>query len=344
MTALVVLSATNVIDAHADYTIPIDDTYTEYYGAFRYTLVYPSGSPDIIISPNTIIDSNKKPTQINRCKISTDNYSTYSYQYDFSDSIVHCSGDLKEGSTYYLVFGLGYSQTGFSRCTADSVRLSWLYSGDPPDNNNYATEQRYYSVNWYSGQFTKSNSLPLIYSVEHTLDEFTPEGQCNSIQVDASTVGGDKLEWRLNLGQSGIDGQTAWLPIGFKMPVETGSFDLHSVQLRMQDPTDPTQYYPLDPSELSLCVVTYGYTSDVVMQLPHSDYQELPTGSGFEEIQTPTAPNFDDLVDDPLTVFDYLGIPLQMITRIFAPAMTHPDLFYLAVVAVFCCCVFAIVW
>lgn len=158
-----------------------------------------------------------------------------------------------------------------------SSDISFVFSGSDPDLGVKSQEQRYNTTTFYSADFTKSNSLPLIYSGSLFLSDFTPNGNCNSVQVDASTVGGDQLEWRLNLGQSGIDGQTAWLPIGFKMPLQVNQFDEHSIQLRMKDPDDPTQYYDLDPSELSICSVTYGYMTDVYFSLPPGEEQNVDT-------------------------------------------------------------------
>lgn len=332
------LSVTTPINAHADYSVPFSTEWSAYLSYWRSDLL--TVPEDAIALHFTVLDTNGV---WNWAKIGTNSNSVA----NASDvEIIDNRLDLTAFAGQSVYVYCYYWTNRVNTSVINDVQVAWEYAGNPPDSNNYATEQRYYSVNWGSSQFTKSNSLPLIYSVEHTLDEFTPDGQCNSIQVDASTVGGDSLEWRLNLGKSGIDGQTAWLPIGYKMPVEVGSFDLHSVQLRMIDPSDSTQYYPLDPSELSLCTVTYGYVSDVVLQLPHSDYQELPTGSGYEEIQAPTVPNIDDLVGSPTEgiLVEYMAIPLQMVGRVFGPILLQGDLFILAVVSVFTAIVFAIIW
>lgn len=197
------------------------------------------------------------------------------------------------------------SSTSQDILSVQSITYNIIYSGSDPDLGVKSQEQRYNTNTLYSADFTQSNSLPLIYSGSLFLSDFTPQGNCNSIQVDASTVGGDQLEWRLNLGQSGIDGQTAWLPIGFKMPIEVGAFDEHSIQLRMRDPDDPTQYYQLQPSELSMCSVTYGYMTDVYLSLPPAEYQTLPTQEmpTFESYTVPTAPDVSQYVTAPASIF-----------------------------------------
>jgi len=339
-TVLLALSVTTSINAYADYTVPISTNWSPNRFFWRTDeLTVPNDALSLVF---TALDTS--PHAWRYARFGTGANAPGNTTLSIVDNRVDLSAYA--GQSGYLFCYYGTNPNNFEYTTINDVSIAWEYAGNPPDNNNYATEQRYYSVNWGSSQFTKSNSLPLIYSVEHTLDEFTPDGQCNSIQVDASTVGGDALEWRLNLGQSGIDGQTAWLPIGYKMPVEVGSFDLHSVQLRMKDPADPTQYYPLDPSELSLCTVTYGYTSDVVLQLPHGDYQQVPTGSGYEEIQPPTVPSLDDLAGDYQDgwIADYLSVPIASVVRVFAPMLIRPDLFVLLVVCVFTAIVFAIIW
>lgn len=170
--------------------------------------------------------------------------------------------------------------------TMTTFTYQLVLPGSDPDLGVKSQEQRYNTTTFYSSDFTKSNSLPLIYTGSLFLSDFTPNGNCNSVQVDASTVGGDQLEWRLNLGQSGIDGQTAWLPIGFKMPLQVNQFDEHSIQLRMKDPDNPDQYYNLDPSELSICSVTYGYMTDVYFSLPPGEEQEVDTTDFGIEVPT----------------------------------------------------------
>lgn len=328
MTALVALSATNVIDARADYSVPFSTEWSAYLSYWRSDLL--TVPNDAIALHFTVLDTDgvwnwaKVGTEPNSVAGATD------------IQIIDNKLDLTTFAGQSVYVYCYYWTNRINTSIINDVQVAWEYAGNPPDNNNYATEQRYYSVNWGSSQFTKSNSLPLIYSVEHTLDEFTPEGQCNSIQVDASTVGGDALEWRLNLGQSGVDGQTAWLPIGYKMPVEVGSFDLHSVQLRMKDPSDPTQYYPLDPSELSLCTVTYGYTADVVLQLPHGEYQELPTVEmpTVGEYQLPTMP----------AVGEYISPPVSVFTTVFNWFTDLPHIGVLVAVVAFAFVVRVIIW
>lgn len=208
------------------------------------------------------------------------------------------------------------SSTSQDILSVQSITYNIIYSGSDPDLGVKSQEQRYNTNTLYSADFTQSNSLPLIYSGSLFLSDFTPNGNCNSIQVDASTVGGNQLEWRLNLGQSGIDGQSAWVPIGFKLPIQVGAFDEHSIQLRMKDPNDPTQYYQLQPSELSMCSVTYGYMTDVYLSLPPAEYQTLPSEQmpTFPTYTVPTAPD----------VSQYVSAPASVLTSIFNMFMASP--------------------
>lgn len=217
-----------------------------------------------------------------------------------------------------------------------NITVDYYINGSDPDLGVKSQEQRYNTTTFYSADFTQSTSLPLIYTGSLFLSDFTPNGNCNSIQVDASTVGGDRLEWRLNLGQSGIDGQTAWLPIGFKMPIQVGQFEEHSIQLRMEDPDNPGQYYNLQPSELSLCSVTYGYMSDVYMSLQPGEYQELPTQ------EMPTMPNYE-LPTMP-NVAEYVQAPVSVLSTVFSWLTNLPHIAVLIGVLAFAFIVKVIIW
>lgn len=219
---------------------------------------------------------------------------------------------------------------------ATSVNVTFTYPGSDPDQGVNATEQRYNNQTFYSADFTKSNSLPLIYTGSLFLSDFTPNGNCNSIQVDASTVGGDQLEWRLNLGQSGIDGQSAWLPIGFKLPIQIGAFDEHSIQLRMEDPDNPGQYYDLQSSELSMCTVSYGYTVDVYLGIPPGEYQELPTQ------EMPTVNNYE-LPTMP-DISGYVTTPVGIVSMIFTWLTSLPHIAILIGVLAFAYVIKVIIW
>lgn len=226
--------------------------------------------------------------------------------------------------------------TGVAQSTMTDSDIVWILPGSDPDLGVKSQEQRYNTTTFYSADFTKSNSLPLIYTGSLYLSDFTPNGNCNSIQVDASTVGGDQLEWRLNLGQSGIDGQTAWLPIGFKMPIQVNQFSEHSIQLRMPDPDNPGQYYDLQPSELSMCSVTYGYMADVYMSLQPGEYQELPT------VEMPTMPNYE-LPTMP-NVAEYVQAPVSVLSTVFSWLSGLPHIAVLIGVLAFAFIVKVIIW
>ena len=242
------------VKAHADYTRTITVDFPA--NSNRTDIIDISGAISIIPIDYTYSSANGP------------NEFKYSFQ----------SGSYPTGSNTIIRFRCQRVINGsVQSITMTTFTYQLVLPGSDPDLGVKSQEQRYNTTTFYSADFTKSNSLPLIYTGSLFLSDFTPNGNCNSIQVDASTVGGDQLEWRINLGQSGIDGQTAWLPIGFKMPIEIGQFDEHSIQLRMIDPNDPTQFYNLDPSELSLCSVTYGYMTDVYFALQPGEEQDVDT-------------------------------------------------------------------
>lgn len=308
---LILLFIIRPINAKADYSIPFSTNWTAYLNFWRSDLIT---VPDDSISLYfTTLDT----TPVwNWAKVGTSSSGTATaVDVQIVDNRLDLSSYANQ-DVYVYCYSWYYNRVQPS--VINDVSVAWEYSGSEPVQSSQMLEQRYHSVNWGSDQFTKSNSLPLIYSVQHELSDFIPFGAtiCNSIQVDASTVGGDQLEWRLNLGNSGIDGQTAWLPIGFRMPVEADSIDIHSVQLRMKDPSDPTQYYPLDPSELSLCTVTYGYLEKVYIGLPPGE--EVPLTTEDFEIEVPTV-DFSEMDTAKIDGYqEYISLLGRIVNDIFS--------------------------
>lgn len=303
MTALAALSAMTCFDAHADYSRTYDFSVSG-------SLYKRTGFINTDGAISCTVNSYQGTQNLNNFTFAWDGLNSYGNRFTIGTPI-DLSGHTSIDFRFARVISGSVSSSDVTSCN-----VTFIYPGSDPEQGVNATEQRYNNQTFYSANFTKSNSLPLIYTQSLFLSDFTPDGKCNSVQVDASTVGGDQLEWRLNFGQSGIDGQSAWLPIGFRLPVQVGAFDEHSIQLRMRDPDNPDQFYDLQPSELSMCTVSYGYTANVYMGIPPGEYQELPTTEmpTVGEYQLPTMPNVDEYVSTPVslltTVFNWLsGLP-----------------------------------
>ena len=312
--------------AYADYT----RTITVDFSSNSNTTDSIDISGAISITPLDYTYSSANPPNTFKYSFQSGSYPSYSDNFALNTPI-------QVGSNSIIRFRFSRVINGSVQSLAMNTFTYMLtLPGSDPDLGVKSQEQRYNTNTLYSADFTQSNSLPLIYTGSLFLSDFTPDGNCNSVQVDASTVGGDQLEWRLNLGQSGIDGQTAWLPIGFKMPIQVGQFDEHSIQLRMPDPDNPGQYYNLQPSELSLCSVTYGYMTDVYMNLQPGEYQELPT----EEL--PTMPDYE-LPTMP-NVAEYVQAPVSILSTVFSWLTNLPHIAVLIGVLAFAFIVKVIIW
>lgn len=318
-------------------TLRSNTAYADYQRTITFDFASGSNTTDIIdisgaisITPLQYSYSSANPPNTFKYSFQSGTYPSYSNDFAMNTPIQVDSNSIIRFRFSRVVNG------SVQALTMDDFTYMLTFPGSDPDQGQTATEQRYNNQTFYSADFTKSNSLPLIYTGSLFLSDFTPNGNCNSIQVDASTVGGDQLEWRLNLGQSGIDGQSAWLPIGFKLPIQIGAFDEHSIQLRMKDPDNPGQYYDLQPSELSMCTVSYGYSVDIYLGIPPGEYQELPTQEmpTINNYELPTMPD----------ISGYVTTPVSIVSMIFTWLTSLPHIAILIGVLAFAYVIKVIIW
>lgn len=221
--------------------------------------------------------------------------------------------------------------SSYNSSIISSSDISFVFAGSDPDLGTASYEQRYNTDYVYSSSFTQSLTERVIFCHWYPDDLFP---NMNSIEVNASTVGNNQLQFRIGYISNGVRiGSSAWFDSGFKMPIsDQVEYDYLSIGLRLPDPDDPTGFYDLQVSELDMCNITVGYRTKVYMSLEPAE--EIPLTTQDFSIEVPTI-DFNDLDTANINGFDdYITIIAQSTSGLLSASGILPFAIFLFVLSV----------